>query len=1180
MKKTAIAFFLAALVSAVPFHTSAKDTDIYTKAPDMGRDDTPNVLIIFDTSGSMDSDAVTIKEPYDPAKTYTTYGDIKPGRIYWTYPDWKGVVNVPAHDTSKWFSATNNNCIVSTSILNTSGRFGSSPMVAYRGSSNGWGDFVAGKDYVVDCEADDETTDPNKYVNSSKTPMYTSNAAKQINWGGQKTPTLFTSNYMNWYYTTPTTTKTRLEVAKEVINNIIQSNPGMRFGLMTFNSNGSSGPHGGRVVFSVDNMTTARTTGMTSVVNSLVASGYTPLAETMWEAYTYLAGKNVDFGNDATNPTPPRDLTAEDATGKYITPFKYECQEGYIIYMTDGDPTNDNDADARIAALPGIDVKNSGTKTGYTDTSYLDELAKWMYNHDVTTGKTLTTNKGRRVSTYTIGFGQGISASGKQLLQDTATKGNGKYYTADNADQLTAAFQGALTEILKVTASFVAPALSVNAFNTLFNRDEVYFALFKASSTVCWNGNIKKFAVCNGKEGTGCSFGEVVDKNGVPAVDKLTSKVKDSATSYWSSSPDGNEVTKGGAGANFPAPASRKIYTYTGGYSTAGIPTGTTDLTNSINAVDDTNVDFLTATMLGVPTGTGTEATDRTKVINWMHGVDSFDEDADGDDVEVRSWSFADPLHSRPVAVTYGGDTKNPIIKLFVGTNDGGIRMINESTGEEEWVFYPKEVLGLQYLLAKNDSGDHLWGMDGTPRFRIKDQTSATDPMPDGIIDPSIGDYVQLYIGMRRGGRNIYSLDVTPGAKVTTQNVGQIQPKLRWVIQGGVTTGFDNLGQTWSDPVITRIRYSAGGQDTVMKPVLVFGGGYDDSQDTIKPSDPYGTDDLGNAIYIVDPENGSRIWWASGTGSGANLVLDGMDFAIPSEITTMDSDGDGATDRLYVGDLGGQIWRIDLSSTLKAGSNGDPATTGYRFADLGCTAGSRPACTGTPAQDRRKFFYRPDVAQIYDSTYEDTAESKHDLVTIVSGDREDPLDFLTDPAEPVHNRIYVLRDYRYKTGPLDVAASETYKPTIHDKDLFDATSNPLQNEGADTSSIKLKKGWYIDLVDGNGKWIGEKGLAKTGIFAGQLMVTTFTPANETSAAEKCKPNEGDATTYFLNVLNGAAVTDFDGDGTLDRKLDVGGGIPSEVITIIRPGGVSKLIGPANPPVPPPPPPRTKTYWSQ
>jgi type IV pilus assembly protein PilY1 len=363
---------------------------------------------------------------------------------------------------------------------------------------------------------------------------------------------------------------------------------------------------------------------------------------------------------------------------------------------------------------------------------------------------------------------------------------------------------------------------------------------------------------------------------------------------------------------------------------------------------------------------------------------------------------------------------------------------------------------------------------------------------------------------------------------------------------------------------------------------------------------------MGNAIYIVDPLTGERLWWASNTGSGATLEVSGMDFSIPSDLALMDPDGDGAVDRIYVGDVAGQIFRIDLSSTLKTNTS-----VGYRFADIACTAGTRPTCTGTAAQDRRKFFYPPDVTQVNDSIYEDAAQAKYDLVTIVSGDREDPLDLMTvgavSPVQAVHNKIYAFRDYQINNQSGTVG---TLPAVLTENDLYDASNNDLQVPDATTGSaydlalngedngdgtvkvagIKDLSGWRINLWNPASAlafkpWLGEKGLAKTVIFDGNLYVTTFLPTNAETIDSPCSPSEGEAFVYSLNMLNGTAIMDNDGDGqvttTDDRKKKVGGGIPSELVTVIREGGTTALVGTSGGAASPKIDsdlPRFKTYW--
>ena len=87
------------------------------------------------------------------------------------------------------------------------------------------------------------------------------------------------------------------------------------------------------------------------------------------------------------------------------------------------------------------------------------------------------------VLTYTIGF-----ATDQQLLQDTAEKGKGEYYTADSAAELTEAFQGAIVSILSRDTTFTSPAVAVDTFTRTQSRDEVFYAMFKPRESIDWAG--------------------------------------------------------------------------------------------------------------------------------------------------------------------------------------------------------------------------------------------------------------------------------------------------------------------------------------------------------------------------------------------------------------------------------------------------------------------------------------------------------------------------------------------------------------------------------------------------------------------------------------------------------------------------------------------------------------------
>ncbi len=1273
----------------------AMDTDVYLHTQSTATSGAPNVLFLLDNSGSMtecpDGSSSCPQQPgYNSAIDYcsssldsvtgvtgataaepancSTYAN----RVYFI-KDGKGV---PQLTSNQWFDSSKNKCFASVSSLQSPGYYTGDTPAYWNGTK--WqmlldgGGVVNSSIIYTDCpndnksstnsKADGLATNDNLSPGASSTAYISGTSGLYSYSGSGGTLGLYSSNYLAFLnnYMLASAGGTKIQVAKQAIIDLINSNKSVRFGLEIFNVDNTSGGvtclsascSGGRVVFGVDDMDDQRRIDMATVISQINAETNTPLAETMYEAYRYYAGKTLLYGNDQYPEVPQRDLTAEtyttqtaaitngttttDSLGNtvyvvpssetYIAPIQFTCQINNIIIVTDGDPTNDTAANSNITTLISGSSKSSctgviphdskGNNLTYVNSSgatvnetasssdCLDVLSGWMHGNSVNPS---VSSAG--VTTYTVGFGTGLSASGLKLLNNTALYGGtGAAFTATSASQLNAALNTSLAQIQAFTTSFSAPSLSINAFNKEFDNDYIYLSLFFPSSSVAWDGNVKKYRLCTDADisANKCTaLTDILDQNSNKLTDSSGNFVTTpTPLSYWtpSTAPDGATITLGGAGVNVPAPASRQMYTY---YSSGGTYSGLTSPSAGVQVSTSSSNTFHTAvtanpTLLGLPAAA--TSTDVNNLVNWILGQDSYSATAP----TGQRWTFGDPLHSTVTPVTFGKDSSgNPIVKLIVGDNDGVIRLINENTGVEEWSFLPQEMYAMQYQLSQNPAGNHLYGVDAVPSVWVQDINS------NGVVEPAVtnGDHVYLYIGMRRGGRNIYAFDLTPDhTLVNLTDKSTTPPKLMWVIQGG-TTGtmgnFTQLGQTWSQPQRIRVRYNCptsgtnvcndnnpNTDDTNSRPVLMFAGGYDPHQDTAIPA---GIDTMGNAIYMVDPLTGSLIWWASSNAS-ATLNLPQMLYSIPSDLRLIDTNGDGVIDRVYVGDTGGQLWRIDLGTQLAAGVNG--GSTAYIFADVGCGSGvlhkNNGSCpASTVVQDIRKFFYPPDRAAVNDSVY--STNANYDLITIGSGDREDPLDLLTATRvtpynspnnEPVHNRLYAFRDCNYATGKPSVdcatgsVLSGSSVPTpFTENNLYDATLNKIGTDTGSTlandiSSLSGDDGWFINLYASaavtlpNGlstTWIGEKVLAPTVVFQGTLFATTYLPPNTgSSSTNSCQPATGTGTAYALNALNAtpaAGVTTSAGDRA--GAVVVGSGIPSQVVIVFRPDGTTGLIDAGN-----------------
>ena len=356
------------------------------------------------------------------------------------------------------------------------------------------------------------------------------------------------------------------------------------------------------------------------------------------------------------------------------------------------------------------------------------------------------------------------------------------------------------------------------------------------------------------------------------------------------------------------------------------------------------------------------------------------------------------------------------------------------------------------------------------------------------------------------------------------------------------------------------------------KYVLAFAGGYDEAQDLA-----FESGGLGNAIYIVDPDDGSALFWVSSDGSAAHTIgegveVSGMNYPIPSQLTVMDSNSDSLVDRIYVGDTGGQLWRVDLKPDTSA-SAGIKATVGL-IATVSDTAA---------LPDQRKFFYPPDVVQVREEQY--SSIGNYDLLTIVSGDRANPLE------TSVQNRFYAIRDLYIdgltdgdpavpgdEDGLADGLATVEGKTEARSGDLLDLTLvNGVSSDNL--AEMLVRKGYFIDFeVD------GEKGLSKPVILDGKVFFTTYLPG-ETAAGAACSLAEGSGQLYGIDVLTGEAAYEWDetdpARNVNDRTHTLGAGIPSSAVPIFQEKGITLLIGGGGGATTVDPDiglPRTRTYW--
>src|SRR4029077_21042473 len=471
----------------------ADDSEIFTGSSSAGAQ--PNILLILDTSGSMTS-PVTTQTPYDPSTTYA--GSCSSTLVY--FQSSGGSAPTGCSGLSS-FSTSYQKCQSSLTSLTDPGFYTDQFLQwKFKSPKYSWTNTIAGSAgrYEVACQGDYSSTAPFPTTYNGPTNVaaneWTNTANGATSYWAQSGATgggytLYSANYLNYVASNPPTViGTRISVVQQAATNLINSLSNVNIGLMRYSDNLSNGPVGppdpsnpldghaaGGLVASPRSPVATNKAALVSALNSYSAGGLTPLSETLYEAYLYLSGGNVFFGN---NSQPFHSVAGSRVGGtsgssQYQTPIQYQCQKIFIVYLTDGLPTADNQADSLITALPneatlggacddtskspynGMDANGNPIPGGWdfpgpsgTGGKFMTALAKYMFNTDLSSSLAGQQN----VQLYTIGFGDdpGLAVASSWLAK-AATAGGGQFYQTGDLNGLQAALTNIVSNILKTS---------------------------------------------------------------------------------------------------------------------------------------------------------------------------------------------------------------------------------------------------------------------------------------------------------------------------------------------------------------------------------------------------------------------------------------------------------------------------------------------------------------------------------------------------------------------------------------------------------------------------------------------------------------------------------------------------------------------------------------------------------
>ncbi|HKV96486.1 MAG TPA: PilC/PilY family type IV pilus protein [Gammaproteobacteria bacterium] len=436
--------------------------------------------------------------------------------------------------------------------------------------------------------------------------------------------------------------------------------------------------------------------------------------------------------------------------------------------------------------------------------------------------------------------------------------------------------------------------------------------------------------------------------------------------------------------------------------------------------------------------------------------------------------------------------SRQPVI--YVGANDGMLHAFDANTGKELFAFVPNAVIpALNKLMAPNYSANHQFYVDGTPT------------VGDAFNGTSWGTYLVGSTGA--GGTGVFALNVTNPGSNTEANASS------WVMWGvnSSTTGYGDLGYTIPRASIALM---SNGQYAV-----IVSNGFDSITGAA-------------ALFIINLFNGQLIREIKVPG----VTSDGLAAAVPVDIN---QPGDRVTNYIYAGDVQGNLWKFDVTST-------NPANWCVSNNSGGCISSS--ATSATPlfkavdaSGKSQPITVRPVVGlannssspQIYFGTgkYFETGDN-----VVPSSPQVQTFYSIIDGGSGAITRSQLLQQQILTTQQVTVnGVTNTIRVT---------TNNPTTSNPPGGPSAMTQPGWYMDLLNQPGAaGIDEMVVSPAELDNGRIVFTTLIP-NTNSC--------GFGGTSYLMELNA-----FTGSRLMQSPFDMNGDghfTSGDYVTVTVPNG--------------------------
>jgi type IV pilus assembly protein PilY1 len=338
---------------------------------------------------------------------------------------------------------------------------------------------------------------------------------------------------------------------------------------------------------------------------------------------------------------------------------------------------------------------------------------------------------------------------------------------------------------------------------------------------------------------------------------------------------------------------------------------------------------------------------------------------------------------------------------------------------------------------------------------------NATPVISDIWVPGSPGAWKTILVGgLGAGGRGYYALDIT----------NPDSPTVLWEFGNDSLGGNSNLGLTFGNPVVTK---RADGRWVVM-----FTSGYNN----VSPGDGNGR------LYVVDANTGQRLtetqtYTSGSVAAGSTTTPSGLAKIVNWQVSARDN----TTQRVYGGDLLGNVWRFDIDG-LVAPNN---AALRLAYLSAGSPAVAQPITT------------RPELATVRHGGID------YPVVYVATG----KLLGLSDLSSTDQQSVYAIKDPLTNTPLGDVhARTDMVEQTLTVNTATNART--VTNNAVDWAT---KIGWRVDLPS-----VGERVNIDMRLALTTLVVGANAPSNDACTAG------GTSYLYQFDFSSGSSLPDSNG----------------------------------------------------